>query len=114
VENGKRYPLQPLIMKTFGGMGFEFTADGFCRSPRDHEAPLEAKCVFWEIGWAGAEVEVDPETGAVRVLKLVVSGDTGRSIHPLICRGQEEGAALMAYGQTMFEQMIYDSQGRLI
>lgn len=112
--NAQRRPLGPLVMAHYGGPGFEFTADGFFMPPISHEAPLESPCVFWEIGWCGAEVEVDTDTGQVKVLKLVVSGDTGRSINPLICKGQEEGAAVMGYGQAMFERMIHDDRGNLV
>jgi CO/xanthine dehydrogenase Mo-binding subunit len=102
------HPLPPMIAAVFGGTGFEFSGDGFFKAPNSHDAPLEAPCVFWEIGWAGAEVEVDPETGAVTVLKLVASGDVGRAANKLVVRGQEEGAALMGYGQALFEEMRYE------
>jgi len=112
--NAHRQPLGPLVMGFYGGPGFEFSADGFYMAPVDHRAPLESPCVFWEIGWGAAEVEVDPETGIVKVLKLVASGDTGRSINPLICKGQEDGAAVQGYGQAMFERMIYNNSGELL
>src|SRR5262249_27745673 len=57
-QNAQRLPLGPLVMAYYGGPGFEFTADGFYMPPIDHNAPLESPCVFWEIGWGGAEVEV--------------------------------------------------------
>jgi CO/xanthine dehydrogenase Mo-binding subunit len=112
--NAQRRPLGPLVMGYYGGPGFEFSADGFYMAPISHEAPLESPCVFWEIGWCGAEVEVDTDTGQVKVLKLVVSSDTGRSINPLICKGQEDGAAVMGYGQALFERMVYDEHGNLV
>jgi CO/xanthine dehydrogenase Mo-binding subunit len=113
-QNAQRLPLGPLVMGYYGGPGFEFTADGFYMPPIDHNAPLESPCVFWEIGWGAAEVEVDPATGQVKVLRLVASSDTGRSIHPLICKGQEDGAAVMGYGQALFERMIYNESGELL
>ena len=112
--NAQRRPLGPMVMAHYGGPGFEFTADGFYMAPTDHDAPLESPCPYWEMGWGAAEVEVDVETGRVLVLKLVASGDTGRSINPLVCKGQEDGAAIMGYGQAMFERMIYDDGGRLL
>ena len=101
------HPLQLLIMGYYGGTGFEFVGRGFFKPSTDHRAPLESQCVSWEIGWGAAEVEVDPETGRVDLLKLVVSGDAGRAIHPDVCRGQDEGAAVMAIGQSLFEGMRY-------
>lgn len=105
--DGAVLPLFPRIMEVFGNTGFEFSADGFYKARIDHRAPLEAACVFWEIGWAAAEVEVDTETGRVRVVQLVVSGDAGKVINKLNCRGQDEGAAIFGLAQAMFEEMRY-------
>ena len=112
--DGKAHALAPMVMRHFGGTGFEFSADGFFKAPSDHHAPLEAPCVFWEIGWGAAEVAVDTETGQVRVVQLVASSDAGRAIHPLMCKGQENGAAVMGLAQALFEHMVYDDQGRLL
>ena len=51
---------------------------------------------------------MDTETGQLTVQKLVVSSDVGRAINPLVCRGQDEGAALMGMSQALFERMVYD------
>jgi CO/xanthine dehydrogenase Mo-binding subunit len=58
--------------------------------------------------WVGAEVEVDRETGKVQVVHLVVGADSGRSVNAVACRGQVEGAALQAFGQSLFEELRYD------
>ena len=110
-KGNEAHPLNLMVMGYYGGTGFEFSEDGFFKSPNDHEAPLESPCVFWEIGWGAAEVDVDPETGKVTILKLVVSGDAGKAIHPLVCQGQDEGAAMMGVGQALFENMRYDGVG---
>lgn len=114
VCDGEAHPLAPLVMRYYGGTGFEFSADGYFKAPSDHHAPLEAPCVFWEIGWGAAEVAVDVETGRIEVLQLVTSGDAGRAINPLLCKGQEDGAAMMGLAGTLFERMIYDASGRLL
>ncbi|MET3370851.1 UNVERIFIED_CONTAM: CO/xanthine dehydrogenase Mo-binding subunit [Jeotgalibacillus campisalis] len=105
---GTTYELPPLIMERFGGTGFEFTADGYYKARSASSAPLEAPCIFWEIGWAAAEVEVDPETGRVELLQLVVSGDAGKVVNKLGCRGQDEGAAVFGLAQALFEELRYD------
>ncbi len=112
-RGNEAHALAPMVMGYYGGTGFEFTGDGFHKAANDHAAPLETQCVFWEIGWAAAEISVDRGTGLIKVHKLVVSGDAGRAIHKLVCRGQDEGAALMGLGQTLFERMVYDG-GRLV
>jgi CO/xanthine dehydrogenase Mo-binding subunit len=63
---------------------------------------------FWMIGGTGAEVEVDTETGQVRVTRLVNVADCGTPINPGIAHAQLSGAAIMALGATMFETMTLD------
>jgi len=45
---------------------------------------------------------------------LISVADVGKAIHPEGCVGQEEGAAMMGIGHTLFEQMVYDSNGQLL
>jgi len=60
-----------------------------------------------------AEVEVDRETGEISIRRYVSVADVGMAIHPAQCVGQEEGAAMMGIGHTMFEQMVYEG-GQLV
>jgi CO/xanthine dehydrogenase Mo-binding subunit len=64
---------------------------------------------FWMVGATGAEVEVDTETGHVKVTRLVNVADVGRPINPRIVESQLSGAALMQLGFTLFEQMNFDA-----
>lgn len=107
-KGNETLPLIPMIMGYYGGTGFEFTGEGYHKAESTHSAPLEAPCVFWEFGWGAADVTVDVDTGQITVNKLVVSGDAGRAINLNVCRGQDEGAAIMGLGQSLFETMIYD------
>ena len=70
--------------------------------------------VFWEIGMGCAELDVDQETGEVRIERYVSVADVGKAIHPEQCIGQEEGAAMQGIGHTLFEQMVYDEGGELL
>jgi len=63
---------------------------------------------FWMVGGAGAEVEVDTETGHVRVAKVVNVIDCGKQINPRIVETQISGASIMQLGFTMFENMQLD------
>jgi carbon-monoxide dehydrogenase large subunit len=54
------------------------------------------------------EVEVDPVTGAVRILRYVVVSDCGRQINPMIVDGQIIGGVVHGIGNALFERMIYD------
>jgi aerobic carbon-monoxide dehydrogenase large subunit len=54
------------------------------------------------------EVEVDPETGAVALVRYVAVDDVGKAINPLILHGQAHGGIAMGVGQALFEQAYYD------
>ena len=64
---------------------------------------------FWMCAASGAAVEVDTETGKVRVSRLINVVDCGRPINPKIVETQISGAALMQLGFTMFEKMHIDA-----
>jgi len=64
---------------------------------------------FWFYSAAGAEVEVDTETGKVRVLQVASSVDVGKAVHPLQCSLQNEGSALAGLGSALFEEIRYDN-----
>ena len=70
--------------------------------------------VFWEVGMGMVELEIDEDTGEIGVKRLISVADVGKAIHPEGCVGQEEGAAMMGIGHTLFEQMIYDANGNLL
>ena len=69
--------------------------------------------VFWEVGMGTSEVEIDHETGEVKLKKFISVADVGKAIHPEHCVAQEEGAAMQGIGHTLFEQLVYDN-GQLI
>jgi xanthine dehydrogenase molybdenum-binding subunit len=60
-----------------------------------------------------AEVEVDAETGKVRVLRLVCANDVGRAINPMAVEGQIEGGAQMGLGYALTEEVIV-KDGRVL
>jgi CO/xanthine dehydrogenase Mo-binding subunit len=64
---------------------------------------------FWMVGGAGVEVEVDTETGHVRIARLVNVVDAGTPINPKIVATQISGAAIMQLGFTLFEKMEFDA-----
>jgi CO/xanthine dehydrogenase Mo-binding subunit len=68
---------------------------------------------FWMLGGAGAEIEVDTETGRVTVTKLVNVADVGRAINPSSVERQLTGAAIMQTGFTLFEEMLF-SDGQVL
>jgi putative selenate reductase molybdopterin-binding subunit len=61
-----------------------------------------------------AEVEVDIESGEVRVKKLVLAVDCGTIINPQTAEGQMEGGMAQALGYAISEEMVYDESGKLL
>ena len=59
-----------------------------------------------------AQVEIDPGTGAVRVLRYFVGYEIGRAINPANVEGQLVGGALQGIGGALFEEMAYGSDGQ--
>jgi aerobic carbon-monoxide dehydrogenase large subunit len=58
-------------------------------------------------------VEIDPETGGVRILRYAVAEDCGRVINPLIVEGQIHGATLQGIAEALYESLVYDEDGQL-
>ena len=78
--------------------------------PTDHDTGQSPRVTpFWMIGATGVELEVDTETGHVRLTRLVNVADVGQPINPQIVETQLSGAAIMQLGFTLFEQMTFDA-----
>jgi carbon-monoxide dehydrogenase large subunit len=59
-------------------------------------------------------VEVDPDTGEVKVVSYVTVDDCGRVISPLLVDGQVHGGLAQGIGQALWEEIVYDEDGQLI
>jgi 4-hydroxybenzoyl-CoA reductase alpha subunit len=58
-----------------------------------------------------AEVEVDPETGVVEVVKIWVAHDCGRALNPVLVEGQMEGSAYMGFAEALMEEHVFKDSG---
>jgi len=91
----------------FGMPGGELVGVGTnTRVPRT--TPVGAGTPFWEVGLGAAEVAVDPETGAVTVVRYISGADVGRALNPRQAEGQDEGAAMNGVGHALFEEMVWE------
>jgi CO/xanthine dehydrogenase Mo-binding subunit len=109
---GSNIPIAELFQKRYGMQAGNVIGSGIYKpdyvSP-DPETGLSPKVTpFWLISGAGAEVEVDTETGHVKITKLINVVDCGKAINPKAVETQISGAALMHVGFTMFEKMYFD------
>jgi len=69
--------------------------------------------VSYAYGTHGVEVEVDRETGQVKVLKYIAAHDVGKAINPMLLEGQIYGGGLMGLGYALSERMVF-RDGRLM
>ncbi len=59
------------------------------------------------------DIEVDPETGATKVLRYTVVQDAGKAVHPTYVEGQYQGGAAQGIGWALNEEYVYGEDGRL-
>ncbi|OQY58306.1 MAG: aldehyde oxidase, partial [Desulfobacteraceae bacterium 4572_88] len=74
--------------------------------------PFGQMCEAFSFGTCVAEVEVDPETGQVRVLEVVAAQDVGFALNPLVLEGQFEGAVAMGGQGGMLTEYHFWDKGR--
>lgn len=72
----------------------------------DPETGLSSNPVtFWTYGANGVEIEVDTETGHIKVLKVAACWDVGKVVNPTLIEGQVEGAIVQGIGSALFEEI---------
>ncbi len=82
------------------------------RSPGRYKGAGVGPSPAYSYSCAIAEVEVDPETGIVRVPKIWLAHDVGQSINPTLVIGQVEGSVYMGLGEILMEEMTYRDKQR--
>ena len=102
-----------LVRARFGFDGGELIGHGRVQ-PEGGSGSYAEGPVFWEVCVAGAEVEVDTETGVVTVLRTSTVADVGRAINPQLVARQDEGATLQGIGNALFEEMHFAPDGMLL
>ena len=65
-------------------------------------------------GCHACEVDIDPETGKIDVLRYVVVKDVGTVMNPRLLRGQLQGGIVQGFGQIVTEQIVWDEDGQMI
>jgi CO/xanthine dehydrogenase Mo-binding subunit len=112
LPEGTNYPPAEIFKKRYGMQAGNVIGSASYvpqyKSPDPQTGLSDNVTPFWMVGGAGAEVEVDTETGQVRVTRLVNAADCGTPINPGIAQTQLSGAAVMQLGFTMSENMVLD------
>ena len=81
--------------------------------PISASVSLTARGVGPAFGTHICDVEVDPDTGRVEVIRYTAIQDVGRAIHPSYVEGQLQGGAAQGIGWALNEEYIFDEQGRM-
>ena len=81
--------------------------------PISAEVSLNAQGAGPGFGTHVCDVEVDPETGQVTILRYTAVQDVGKAIHPSYVEGQVQGGAVQGIGWALNEEYIYDKNGRM-
>ena len=104
-KTGKKAPFQNIIQRSLYGQN-QFQIEGEA-SHISYVSPPPFAAHF-------AEVEVDTETGKVRIVDYVAAVDCGVAINPKLAEGQMEGAVLNGMSYALSEQMNFDERGRML
>jgi carbon-monoxide dehydrogenase large subunit len=118
VRDGHRYTVRGAAARgvTFAEIAAAAYQPG--RLPPDVELGLDASATFslpgpvFPSGAYVAVVEVERETGGVRILALVAVDDGGRVINPFLAEAQVIGAVAQGVGETLFEEAVFDEAGQ--
>ena len=138
IEKGKKIAAHMLetAEDDIGFAGGRFTVKGTDRSvgifdvaaaaadgksvPEDLSGPLAAtadetiKQLGFPYGAHVCEVEIDPETGKLDLVRYTAVDDVGRAINPMVVDGQTHGGAAQGIGQALWECCTYDADGQLL
>jgi CO/xanthine dehydrogenase Mo-binding subunit len=110
---GQTLSFDDLMQRVFLSRTGELIGRGGYQDIKSKKAALGSPTTFWEISWGAAEVEVDHESGEIKLIKYVSLADVGQAINPVLCEGQDEGGVMNAIGHSLLEEMVY-TDGQLV
>ncbi|MEW6565250.1 MAG: xanthine dehydrogenase family protein molybdopterin-binding subunit [Spirochaetota bacterium] len=111
ISIGYAYPNGNGVGGPLIGVG-QYIAQGL--SNLDKETGVGNPALDWTYGAHGIIVEVDPETGEYKILKIASAFDVGKVISEDMVRGQAIGGMIQGLGTAICEGYIYDKQGHLL
>ena len=106
-DGGEGLSYRDLFMQCYGIKGINLFGKALFKTDATQKSGEPQTSVFWSTGAAAAEVEVDRETGQVRVVRYATAADVGKALNPFFCQQQLRGAAITGIGQALMEQLVY-------
>ncbi|MGF7159561.1 carbon-monoxide dehydrogenase large subunit [Rhodoligotrophos appendicifer] len=88
--------------------------------PPGLEAGLDETAAYDPANWTYpggchvCELEIDPETGEMKILRIVAVDDVGHIINPMVVEGQIHGALAQGFGQAVTEHCVFDDAGQML
>jgi xanthine dehydrogenase molybdopterin binding subunit/xanthine dehydrogenase small subunit len=113
---GAKVPLVQVIQQAYF-QRISLSSTGYYRTPEIHYDRAKGRgrpFLYFAVGAAVTEMEVDGFTGMSRILRTVILHDAGDSINPGINLGQIEGGFVQGAGWLTCEELVWDEQGRLL
>jgi carbon-monoxide dehydrogenase large subunit len=107
-------PARSVTWKEVAAFGNSEKAPEPLRKKLTAETDFRPKGDTYPFGAHVAVVEIDVETGEIRILRFLTVDDCGRVINPLLVEGQIHGGIAQGIGQALFEGAFHDEQGNLI
>jgi xanthine dehydrogenase large subunit len=105
------------LAKRAYGARIHLSAAGFYKTPKLHWDRAKGKgrpFLYYAHGAACSEVLIDATTGEMKVERVDILHDVGRSLNPAIDIGQIEGGFVQGMGWLTTEELVYDAEGRLL
>ena len=107
-DPGRAVPIAQVLSDHFGSSGTVLGRGYYIPEvPGGRGAYFTLDMVFWLLGAQGAEVQVDRETGEVKILKLYAAHDAGKVINPDACREQVRGGVALGSGFAQNESLLF-------
>jgi CO/xanthine dehydrogenase Mo-binding subunit len=111
VPSGTNLPIAELFRRKYGMQAGTVVGSGSYMpsyvAPDHATGQTPNATPFWMVGGSAAEIEIDTETGQIRVLRLVTVAHAGTPVNPKIVETQLTGAAIQHLGMTFFENMEF-------
>jgi aerobic carbon-monoxide dehydrogenase large subunit len=107
-----RKSFKEVATKAIGMPGFSMA--GGLEPGLEHTAYFTPDQSTYANGTTVTEVEVEIETGRVKILRLVIAHDCGRVINPMIVDGQIVGGVAHGIGNALYERLVHDEEGQLL
>jgi xanthine dehydrogenase molybdenum-binding subunit len=105
--SSKNNGVPPLTLKEIAGKL------GRTGGPITGRANVNARGVGPAFATTCVDVEVDPETGKVQILRVTCAQDAGKAVHPSYVEGQMQGGTVQGIGWALNEEYFYDAKGQL-